>query len=93
MDEITKPSGEKRNIWMRGLFMLLMGLAFQVSGTVLFIVTVIQFVIVLMSDAPNERLVSFGRSLAAYLQQTVRYLTFVSEEVPFPFSEWPAAES
>ncbi|MFH2134871.1 MAG: DUF4389 domain-containing protein [Pseudomonadota bacterium] len=93
MNEITKPSGEKRNIWMRGLFMLLIGFAFHVSGTVLFIVTVIQFVIVLMSDTPNERLVSFGRSLGAYLQQTVRYLTFETEEVPFPFSEWPVAES
>lgn len=93
MNQITESSREKRNIWMRVLLMLLMGLAFQVCGTVLGIVTVIQFVIVLISDTPNERLVSFGRSLGAYLQQVVRFLTFVTEDLPFPFNEWPSAES
>ena len=81
---------ERRNIWIRGLFMLLMGFAFQVSGTVLCIVAVIQFVMALLSDMPNARLVSFGRSLGRYLQQIANYLTFATEEMPFPFSDWPA---
>jgi len=72
--------------------MLLMGLAFHVSGTVLGIVTIIQFVIVLVNDAPNARLLEFGRSLGIYLRQTVDYLTFVTEDMPFPFSEWPSVE-
>lgn len=79
-------SGTKRNIWVRGLFMLLMGLAYQVTGTLL----VIQFVISLLNDAPNARLVSFGRSLGRYLQQIAYFLTFASEDTPFPFSEWPS---
>ena len=82
----------KRNIWMRGLFMLLMGLAFHVCVTVLCIVTVIQFVIMLLNDTPNVRLVSFGRSMGNYLRQIVNFLTFATEEMPFPFSEWPASE-
>lgn len=92
MTENSAAPGNKRNIWMRGLFMLLMGLAFQVCGTVLCIVTVIQFVLVLLNDEPNVRLVSFGRSMGNYLRQIVNYLTFATEEVPFPFSEWPAGE-
>jgi len=83
-------NGTKRNIWVRGLFMLLMGLAYQVTGTLLCIVTVIQFVISLLNDAPNARLVSFGRSLGRYLQQIAYFLTFASEDTPFPFSEWPS---
>jgi hypothetical protein len=82
----------KRNIWIRALFMLLMGFAFQVCGTVLCFVTVIQFVLTLLSDAPNIRLVSFGRSMGNYLRLIVNFLTFATEEVPFPFSEWPAGE-
>jgi len=82
----------KRNIWVRGLVMLLMGLAYQVMGTVVFIVTVIQFVIRLLSDAPNARLLSFGRSLGRYLQQIVNFLTFASEEIPFPFNDWPSGD-
>ena len=80
----------RRNIWIRGLFMLLMALAYQVSGTVVCFVTVIQFLIVLLNAKPNARLVSFGRSLGGYLKQIVNFLTFATEELPFPFNDWRA---
>lgn len=72
--------------------MLLMALAFQVCTTVLGIVTVIQFVMTLLNDAPNIQLVSFGRSMGSYFRQIVDFLTFATEEIPFPFSEWPAGD-
>lgn len=81
---------DRRNIWVRGLLMLLMALAFQVSGTVLCFVTVIQSLIMLLNDRPNARLVAFGRSMGRYFQQTVNFLTFATEEIPFPFNDWPA---
>ena len=80
----------KRNIWVRGLFMLLMALAYYVAGTLLLIVTVFQFVMMLLNDSPNSRLLSFGRNLGRYFQQIVHFLTFVSEDVPFPFNDWPS---
>lgn len=80
----------KRNIWLRGVIMLLMGLAYQLTGTMVFIVTVIQFVVTLVNHTPNTQLLSFGRSLGRYLQQIVNFLTFVSEEIPFPFTDWPS---
>ncbi|MDH4216641.1 MAG: DUF4389 domain-containing protein [Gallionella sp.] len=89
MNENSVVPTNNRNIWMRGLFMLLMALACHVSVTVLFIISFIQFVIKLLNDAPNERLVSFGRSLARYIQQIVNFMTFASEEKPFPFNDWP----
>lgn len=92
MTENSDAPGSKRNIWMRGLYMLLMALAFHVCVTVLGVVTIIQFVMALLSDAPNNRLVSFGRSMGNYLRQIVNFLTFATEEIPFPFSEWPAGE-
>lgn len=82
----------KRNPWTRGLFMLLILMAIHVSGTVLFIVTLIQFVLMLLGDTPNARLVSFGRGLGSYLKQCTHYLTFASEQKPFPFSEWPSGD-
>ncbi len=90
MTENSDVPGSKRNVWIRGLFMLLMAIAFHVCATVLGFVTVIQFVITLLSDAPNNRLVSFGRSMGSYLRQIANFLTFATEEMPFPFSEWPA---
>lgn len=92
MTEYSDAPGNKRNLWIRCLFMLLMGFAFQVCGTVLCIVTVIQFVILLVNDTPNVRLVSFGRSMGSYLRQIVNFLTFATEEIPFPFSDWPAGD-
>lgn len=92
MTENPEASTNKRNIWIRGLFMLLMGLAYHVAGTVLFVVALIQFLIMLMNDQPNARLVSFGRSLGRYFQQIVNFVCFSTEEVPFPFSEWPASD-
>lgn len=85
-------SHSKRNIWIRLIFMLLLGLAFQVCGTVLCFATVIQFAMTLLDGVPNARLVSFGRSLGNYLRQIVNFLTFASEDMPFPFREWPAGE-
>ncbi len=90
MNEVSQTSGDRRNIWLRGLFMLLMLVVLNVCGTVLCIVTVIQFVVALVNGGPNARLVVFGRNLGSYMRQIVYFLTFSREEVPFPFSEWPA---
>ncbi len=90
MNDTPDTPTNRRNIWVRGLFMLLMALAYQVSGTVVCFVTVIQFLIVLLNAKPNARLVSFGRSLGGYLKQIVNFLTFATEELPFPFNDWRA---
>jgi hypothetical protein len=92
MNENSDVPVNNRNIWIRGLFMLLLALAFHISGTVIFFVTVIQFVMVLLTDKSNARLASFGRSLGRYLQQIINFMTFATEEMPFPFSDWPTGE-
>lgn len=92
MNENSEAPINKRNIWIRGLFMLLMALAMHVGGTVLGVIAVIQFVIMLMSDKPNTRLASFGRSLARYFQQIANFLSFATEDIPFPFNDWPASD-
>jgi len=82
----------KRNIWLRGFYMLLMTFAFHVAVTLMCVVAVVQFVLALLGDTPNDRLISFGRNLGRYFQQLVNFLTFAVEEVPFPFSDWPAGD-
>lgn len=82
-------AGRKRIIWIRGFFMLLMAMVYQLAGAVVFIVAIIQFVLVLL-DTPNARLIAFGRGLGRYLQQIVNFLTFATEEIPFPFNDWPS---
>ena len=80
-----------RNLLVRLLYMLLMAFILQFCGTLLFILAIVQFVIVVIDELPNVRLATFGRHLGSYVKQIVEFLTFASEEVPFPFSDWPSA--
>jgi Flp pilus assembly protein TadB len=81
---------KESNIWLRGVFMILLAMLYSLAGTVLFVVVVLQFTFVLLGSAPNARLLAFGRSLGSYVQQVVNYQTFNTEEKPFPFSDWPS---
>jgi hypothetical protein len=87
------PVAIRRSIWLRGLLMILMGLAYQLAGTILFFLALIQFVLALASDTPNPRLSAFGRSLGRYQGQIANFVSFATEEPAFPFSDWPASES
>jgi hypothetical protein len=44
---------------------------------------------VLFSGETNAQLLILGQGLATYSYQIVLYLTFNSEERPFPFIDWP----
>jgi hypothetical protein len=90
--EPGKESANKRKLWLRGLYMLFMLVALHLIGTLLAVITVIQFVVVLLNSTPNEQLVAFGRKLGSYLRQIAHYLTYATEDVPFPFSDWPGDE-
>ena len=90
MDQHPVETQARRSLWSRLLLMILMAIAYSLSGTVLFIVAVIQIGFVLFTDAPNPHLFSFSRSLGLYFQQIVQFQTFVTEELPFPFNDWPS---
>lgn len=92
MEKDASTGLEKRNIWLRGLMMVLMGLAYQLAGTVLLFTAILQFIFTLASDAPNPRLAAFGQSLGRFQSQIANFVSFASEVVPFPFTDWPAGD-
>lgn len=92
MNNNDYPLKSPRNILIRGLYMLLLSFAYQLTGTLVFIVAVIQFLITLLTGTPNVYLLAFGRSLGRYLQQIVEFLTFATEQMPFPFNAWPSGD-
>ena len=81
---------KSRSTWMRLLFMILFIALWSISRVVVFAVVVLQFFWVLIGGETNSRLAEFGQSLATYSYQIVLYLTFNTEEQPFPFSDWPS---
>lgn len=76
--------------WMRLVFMIVTFALYALSRIVVIAVVVLQFLSVLFSGETNAKLQNFGQSLATYTYDIVLYLTFVSDETPFPFDrDWP----
>ena len=83
---------KSRSTWVRLVFMLLFALIFYVAEIVLFAVAALQFLFMLFSGETNERLTRFGVNLARFIQQVAQFLTYNTEVMPFPFSDWPDEE-
>ena len=88
-DDTLKARVTDLETWKRLLYMILFGIAFQVSEVVVFAVVVVQFLFKLLGGEPNARLAAFGRDLGIYFQQVISFLTFDSEDMPFPLAPWP----
>jgi hypothetical protein len=75
--------------WMRGLFIVIFAVIYSITDILLTAVVVFQFLATLFTGETNARLRAFGLSLAAFIYQMIAFMTFNSDEKPFPFSPWP----
>ena len=66
-------------------------LNFQFSAWILVLTALVQLVFAIFNDEPNRRLQLFGSSVGLYLTQIASFVTFATETLPFPFSDWPGA--
>ncbi|MBI4725130.1 MAG: DUF4389 domain-containing protein [Rhodomicrobium sp.] len=80
---------ESKDIWKRGLLMLLFAIAFSIGQMVLNALTIVQFLWLLFAREPNQRLARFGLSLSKWFGETVQFLSCVTDEKPFPWRDWP----
>lgn len=92
MNQELKQRLTAREVWVRGLYMLLFAFIYSMVELVVFAVVVIQFVFKLFTGDTNERLLGFGGSLSRYVYQVLLFLTFNTEDKPFPFDEWPGED-
>jgi hypothetical protein len=84
--ELTNPVD--RNIWIRGLIMLLFFFFIYVAQALLGVAAIIQFVWMLLSKEPNSAIAGFGNSLGKWLERATRFQTGATEKLPFPWSDW-----
>lgn len=87
-NDSSKPYTDK-NVWLRGLMMLVFAFCLGVAKFVMFVVVVFQFLSVLTSSGTNPKLLAFGQSLSCYQYEIMLFLTYNSEEQPFPVGDWP----
>jgi hypothetical protein len=78
--------------WLRFVFMVLFAIILGVAGYVISILVIIQFIWALVTGEGNDNLRAFGSSLSQYIYQMLRFLTYNTEEKPFPFADWPESE-
>jgi len=76
--------------WTRLIFMALFAVLYWVAEVVLAVVVLFQFLSVLLTGNRNDKVLSLGAQLSTYAYQIFRYLTYNSDERPFPLGDWPS---
>lgn len=92
MDDDLKQHLTASETWIRGFFMLLFIFMLVIARMVTGAVVVIQFLFTVFSGQTNENLRYFGASLAAFIYQSLLFVTYNNDNKPFPFSPWPTPE-
>ena len=95
MDDPNQLSGDAQDeaevaaesLWMRLLFLILIGAMISLAQTVLYALTIIQFIILLTNRRrPNVQIAWFGQSLGGWLAKAARYQTAAGDEKPWPWT-------
>lgn len=90
MNEEIKQRLQKKEIWQRGFFMLFFMFIYGFSNSLIICTLFFQYATLIVTGKTNEFLLGFSRSLGIYIHQIINFLTFNSEQHPFPFSTWPS---
>jgi hypothetical protein len=79
---------EEDGLVTRLIYMILIAIMISLAQTVLGVVTVIQFIILVINNKkPNERLADFGTDLGIWVAKAARYQTAASNVKPWPWTE------
>ncbi len=79
------------SLWVRALYMILFGCIAYIVLILTFLASALQLIVFLVAGKPNEELRHFGREMLSYLTVMVRFLVFLDDKKPFPFSPFPSA--
>ena len=79
--------------WVRLLFTVLFLAIWAISRLIFATVVTLQVGFLLLGGAANARLATFGQGLAVYSGQLVAYLTFATDDKPFPLGDWPVPKT
>ena len=94
MDNLREPKLKRTDYWLRLLLALMyFGLVFYLIRLLVGIVLVMQFILVAFLGKTNDRLVRFTGDLNRFSYHVLQFLTWNSDDRPFPFSDWPGPEN
>lgn len=79
--------------WKRLLFMALFIVAYTIAEFAIWAAILFLVFFNLFMGGSNERALLLGRQLSVYIYHILLYLTYNTEERPFPFTDWPSPGS
>jgi hypothetical protein len=88
MDEQINYNLTQLSTWKRIFFMLIFAAIGGLVRLLLWAVIILQVASTLLTGKANVNILNFGRSLAVYTFHILLFLTFNTEVMPFPFSDW-----
>ncbi len=80
---------ENKSTWLRILFVALFWIAFHITQFVILAVAIGQCLFTLFTGKANPQLMKLGHNLSQYVQQILAFVTFNSDQRPFPFNDFP----
>lgn len=80
-----------KDTWLRGLFILVFAVIYYVAAFVVCVVVIFQFITKLFTGKVNRETTALGQSLSTFIYQILLFVTFKSDQKPYPFSPWPKA--
>lgn len=89
MEDQTKQNLLNPDLWIRLVYMLVFAALLCIARIVIYAVAVLQFLLVLLSGSDNQNLREVGQIAAKWSLQAFYFLTFNSDQKPFPFDDWP----
>jgi hypothetical protein len=93
MDKTWKDNIKSESFWLRSLFMILFLIVYRVVDLLVMLVALSQWLYMLLTGDSNASLSRFANGLSRYVAQIITYLSYSSEQKPFPFSDWPVNDS
>jgi len=89
MDGLSQGDIPRGKIGIRLIFTLLFLVILSIMHFVIQMITLIQYVILLLTRSYSEPLRSFSNRAAVYVYRLIRYITLNDNIRPFPFTEFP----
>lgn len=76
--------------WIRLAYMLIFALLLHLAGLVMWVLCALQFLFALITGKDNGNLRSLGNSIGMFIHQALDFVSYNTEQKPFPFAAWPS---
>ncbi len=93
MEQEINDNLKKISTWKRIFFILVFAVIVGLVRILLWAVILLQIASALLTGEPNRNILTFGRKLSAYLYHILLFLTYNTDQLPFPFTDWQLTEN